>query len=169
MVWLYVDILPKRYCLFSYFRIGWRWIKKSTPDSYGGIVLARAYWKKKPDSGSGLNSAWIQPGRGQSLFACPSAAKCSTPYTPLPNTFSIKPKIEKPLLLFTINKYSWKNYDSLSFWLNHYFLYWTARITVFSLKQNCPCSKGRLRQTVPPLNILCFREKTVILAVQYKK
>jgi len=50
----------------------------------------------------GLDSAW----KGQSLFACPSAAKCSTPYTPLPNTFSIKPKIEKPLLLFIINKYS---------------------------------------------------------------
>jgi hypothetical protein len=80
--------------------------QKFTPDSYGEIVLARAYWIKKPDSGSGLNSAWIQPGRGQSLFACPSAAKCSTPYTPLPNTFSIKPKIENPLLSFIINKYS---------------------------------------------------------------
>jgi len=30
---------------------------KFTPDSCGGIALAEAYWIKRLDSGSGLNSA----------------------------------------------------------------------------------------------------------------
>jgi len=46
---------------------------KFTPDSYGGIVLAEAYWIKRLDSGSGfelgLDSAW----KSQFMDACPAA------------------------------------------------------------------------------------------------